>query len=186
MAPAVAAAIFLAGCSTYLGGSRPPDPAELAAPGWIYVANVPYIAQREDQDCGAAALAMVLAHWKAVQGLDEVRAACPPIPGRGIEVGALRAFAKKKGLRTYLFDGEFKVFEDELARGRPVLVGMGKRTLGGPVSHFEVVVGYNPGRGLVMTHDPALGTRVNDEAGFREEWKLAAYLTLVVFRPPND
>ena len=179
---ALAAVLILAGCSTYLGSSRPSDPAKLLEPGWIAVTNVPYIAQREDKDCGVAALAMVLAHWKKVQGIDEVREACPPDPERGIEVSMLRAFAKKKGLQTYVFDGEFKVFEDELSRGRPVLVGMGKPTLGGPVSHFEVVVGYNPERGLVMTLDPALGVRVNDEAGFREEWRLAEYLTLVIFR----
>jgi hypothetical protein len=37
-----------------------------------------------------------------------------------------------------------------------------------------------------MTHDPALGARVNEEAGFLEEWDLAQCLTLVIFRPAND
>ena len=179
---AALAALVLAGCSTYLGGSRPIDPSELAAPGWIAVTNVPHIAQRDDLDCGAAALAMVLVHWKAVQGIDDVLAACPPAPERGIEAGALRDFARKSGLEAYLIEGDFKVFEKELARGRPVLVGMFKRTLGGVVTHFEVVVGYHPERRLVATIDPSLGSRVNDEAGFSEEWDLAKRLTLVVFR----
>ena len=179
---AALAALVLAGCSTYLGGSRPIDPSELAAPGWIAVTNVPQIAQREEMDCGAAALASVLAHWKVVQGIEEVRTACPPDPERGIEAGALRDFARKKGLQAYLIEGDFKVFEKELARGRPVLVGMFKRTLGGLVTHFEVVVGYHPGRKLVATLDPSLGARVNDETGFDEEWELAKRLTLVVFR----
>ena len=165
-----------------MGGSRALDPSELAAPGWIIAADVPHIAQREDMDCGAAALASVLVHWKAVEGIDEVRAGCPPDPDRGIDAGALRDFAKKKGLQAFLFEGDFKVFEKELARGRPVLVGMFKRTLGGLVTHFEVVVGYHPERKLVATLDPSLGARVNDESGFGEEWGLAKRLTLVIFR----
>jgi len=173
-------ALFLSGCATYLGGSRPPDPAELAAPGWIVVENVPYIAQVEDLDCGPAALAMVLVHWKAADGIDEVRAACPPDPVRGTEAAALRAFARRKGLQAHLIEGDFRDFEKELARGHPVLVGMLKRTLGGLVTHFEVVVGYHPERALVLTLDPALGARVNNASGFKEEWDLAKRLTLVV------
>ena len=182
MMSAALATLVLAGCSTYLGGSRPVEPSELAAPGWIAVTNVPYIAQAEDLDCGAAALAMVLVHWQAVRGIEEVRAACPPNPEWGIEAGALRDFARKRGLEAYLIEGDFKVFEKELARGRPVLVGMFKRTLGGLVTHFEVVVGYHPDHKLVATLDPSLGVRVNDESGFTEEWGLAKRLTLVVFR----
>jgi ABC-type bacteriocin/lantibiotic exporter with double-glycine peptidase domain len=180
--PAALVLLVLAGCSTYLGGSRPIGPAEMASPGWVAAPDVTYIAQREDLDCGAAALAMVLAHWKAVEGIDEVRDACPPDPERGIEAGALRDFAKKKGLEAFLIEGDFKVFEKELARGRPVLVGMFKRTVGGLVTHFEVVVGYHPERRLVATLDPSLGARVHDESGFGEEWDLAKRLTLVVFR----
>lgn len=154
----------------------------MAAPGWIIAADVPHIPQQEDLDCGAAALASVLMYWKAVDGIDEVLAGCPRDPERGIEAGALRDFAKKKGLQAFVFEGDFKVFEKELARGRPVLVGMFKRTLGGLVTHFEVVVGYHPELKLVATLDPSLGPRVNDEKGFGEEWDLAKRLTLVVFR----
>ena len=179
---AALAALALAGCSTYLGGSRPIDPSDLMEPGWIVVTHVPQVAQGEETDCGAAALAMVLMHLKAVQGIEEVLAACPPDPERGIEAGALRDFAKRKGLQAYLIEGDFNLFEKELARGRPVLVGMFKRTLGGLVTHFEVVVGYHPGRKLVATIDPSLGARVNDESGFEEEWDLAKRLALVVFR----
>jgi len=180
--PVAAAALVLAGCSTYLGGSRPIDPSDLAAPGWIAATNVPYIAQQEDLDCGVAALAMMLLHWKAVQGIEEVRAACPPDPERGTEAGALRDFAKVRGLQAFVIEGDFEVIEKELARGRPVLVGMFKRTLGGLVTHFEVVVGYHPGLKLVATLDPSLGPRVNDESGFDEEWGLAKRVALVVFR----
>jgi ABC-type bacteriocin/lantibiotic exporter with double-glycine peptidase domain len=184
--PAALALLILAGCSTYLGGSRPIDPTELSSPGWIAAPDVAYIAQREDLDCGAAALAMVLAHWKVVEGIDDVRAACPPDPERGIEAGTLRDFAKKMGLQAFLFEGDVEVFEKELARGRPVLVGMLKRTMTGLVTHFEVVVGVHPGRKLVATLDPALGARLHDESGFEEEWDLAKRLTLVVFRLKSD
>jgi len=179
-------ALVLAGCSTYLGGSRPLEPSELAAPGWIVAPDVPHVPQGGDVDCGAAALASVLMHWKAVEGIEEVLAACPPDPECGIEAGALRDFAKKKGLQAFVIEGDFKVFEKELTRGRPVIVGMIKRTTGGLVTHFEVVVGYHPGRRLVATLDPSLGARVNDETGFGDEWDPAKRLTLVVFRLKAD
>ena len=105
-----------------------------------------------------------------------------------LEDALLSAYKKTPGAAKYArvdmdrHSGDFKVFERELARGRPVLVGMLKRTLGGLVTHFEVVVGYHPVLKLVATLDPSLGARVNDETGFDEEWELAKRLTLVVFR----
>ena len=150
------ALLALAGCSTYLGGSRPLEPSELAAPGWIIAANVPHIPQRADLDCGAAALASVLVHWRAVEGIDEVLAACPPDPERGIEAGALREFAKKKGLEAFLIEGDFKGLRKELAGGGPCswACSSGRSA---DSSRFEVVVGYHPGRKLVATLDPSPG-----------------------------
>ncbi len=168
----IAAAAAVTGCTAYLGGSRPAG--EFDGPGWIAAPNVPYFAQQQEKDCGAAALAMVLARWRADIGPGEVRAACQPDPEKTITAGVLRDYARSLGLKSWVFEGDFKVFEDELAKGNPVLVGMVKPTVAGYVTHYEVVVAFRPERRQVVTHDPALGRRVYDEAAFLAEWDLLA------------
>jgi ABC-type bacteriocin/lantibiotic exporter with double-glycine peptidase domain len=168
----IAGAVAFAGCTAYVGGSRPVD--ALDGPGWIAVESVPYFAQQQEKDCGAAALAMVLARWRADLDLDKIRASCQPDPEKSITAGVLRDYARSLGLKAWVFAGDFKVFEDELAKGNPVLVGMVKPTVTDFVTHYEVVVAFHPDRRRIVTHDPALGRRVYDEAAFLAEWDLLA------------
>lgn len=162
------------GCSSYVGRSRPVEPDEIAGPGWISIRDLPYFAQEQEKDCGAAALAMVLARWKKAAGVEEVRAACQPDAEKSITAGVLRDHARSLGLKAYVFEGDFAVFEKELANGNPVIVGMVKPTVTAFVTHYEVVVGFHPESRRVATHDPALGRRVYDEAAFLAEWDLLA------------
>jgi ATP-binding cassette subfamily C protein/competence factor transporting protein len=175
-------AVAGAGCSSYLGSARAFDPAGLEEPGWIAARGVTYIAQQEEMDCGAAAMAMVLVHWKAASGFEDVRASMKFDADAGANVGEMRKTARGRGLEAFLIEGDFRVFEKELSRKRPVIVGMVKRHLHGFFTHYEVVVGYHPERKLVVTLDPGAGWRVNDETGFLEEWEPAKRLTLVIFR----
>lgn len=170
------------GCTSYLGSARTFDPGWLAEPGWISAKVVTFIPQQEEMDCGAAAMAMVLRHWDSTTGIDDVRVSMKFDADRGANVGEMRAFAKSRGMEAFLIEGDFKVFEKELSRGRPVIVGMVKRHLHGFFTHYEVVVGYHPVRRLIVTLDPAAGWRVNGEEGFLEEWEPAKRLALVIFR----
>jgi hypothetical protein len=65
-------ACFLAsGC--YLGSARSTTPAELASEGgWEVIETVPEVRQLAHEDCGAAALAMVLNYWGRPVTLDEI------------------------------------------------------------------------------------------------------------------
>ena len=65
------------GC--YLGSARDATPATLAAvaeaDGWEKIEGVPVVRQIERQDCGAAALAMVLDYWGLQVTRDQINAA---------------------------------------------------------------------------------------------------------------
>jgi ABC-type bacteriocin/lantibiotic exporter with double-glycine peptidase domain len=183
---AILLALVSAGCS-YLGTAEDFDPADLdREDGWIAVKGVPVILQKQDEDCGAAALAMALEYWRVPTSLEDVARECPPVPKDGIKAGALRDCAREKGLQPFLFHGAFTDFEKELSRGRPVIVGLIKPYVNGGLTHFEVVVGVHPRKEIVVTLDPAHGWRRNSYEGFLTEWEPARRLTLVLLKPPPD
>ncbi len=180
------AGLVTAGCA-YTGGARDFSPAELdREPGWIAVRGVPEIRQRKPEDCGIAALAMVLAYGKAPATTDEIEAACPAAPGKGSRAGDLRDFARRKGLRAYLVRGVPEDFPRELARGRPVLVGLIQPYAAAVLSHYVVVVAWHPERRILVMMDPARGCRRIGWEDFLREWDPAQRLMLVVFPVPGE
>ena len=173
-----------AGCS-YLGTAEDADPEELKREdGWIALRDIPVVLQESEEDCGAAAMAMALAHWRVEASLDSVVRDCPPKPGEGIKAGALRDYARSLGFQAFLFHGTWTDFEKELSQGRPVVVGLVKPHVDGGLTHFELVVGLHPEKQLVATLDPARGWRRNGYEGFLAEWEPAGRLTLVLMKIP--
>jgi ABC-type bacteriocin/lantibiotic exporter with double-glycine peptidase domain len=174
--------VLASGC--YLGSARSTTPAELAREGgWEVVEAVPDVRQVAREDCGAAALAMVLGHWGYPVTSDEVAATDPPARQRGMTATALREFAHQKGLEAFLIQGQPSDLDREIGRHRPVLVGVMKRYLFRYYPHYEVVVGINRQRQRILTLDPAHGLRVNGQDGFATEWARAGQLALVIFPP---
>jgi ATP-binding cassette subfamily B protein len=169
----------------YTGSARDASAAAIAAdPGWQVVRDVPFVRQRSDADCGAAALAMVLNYWRVPATLDEIQAVAPPTGG-GISAGALRDLARRKGLAAFVVSGTFGDLIDQIARGRPVLVGLGKPMMGGRLAaHYEVVVGIHRAKRLVLSLDPTRGLRENSAEGFAREWVPTKQVTLVIFPAP--
>lgn len=146
----------------------------------LALTGVPEIRQKAAMDCGAAALAMVLAHLGRPAVPEAIATACQADPVRGIAAGRLRDHAKSLGFESYVIPGNFQDLHRELSMGRAVIAGMIKLTLGGPIQHYEVVVGYHPAEGTVVTLDPARGLRRYDVQGFFTEWQRAACVTIVV------
>jgi hypothetical protein len=98
---------LMAAGSSYLGSARSFDPRTLdPEPGWLAVRTVPLILQEGAEDCGLAALTMVLAYWDHPVCRDQVLRASPANPGAGIRAGDLREFAKTCGVRAYLIHGD--------------------------------------------------------------------------------
>ena len=101
------------GC--YTGAARTVSPADLARdPGWLIVRGVPFVEQRAENDCGAAALAMVLRYWGLPVGQT---AMTPAHPQRGLRAGELRDFARGRGMEAFVVQGQLPDLWAEMRAG---------------------------------------------------------------------
>lgn len=146
---------------------------------------VPEVRQVAREDCGAAALAMVLGYWGRPGTRKEIAAASTPGPAPGIAAADLRDFARRQGLEAFVIEGRLDDLEREIRRRHPVVVGMMKRYGQRAYPHYEVVVGLDRSSPRVLTLDPASGLRVNSREGFVAEWAAARQLALVIFPPSS-
>jgi len=179
VAALVASCVLATGCG-YVGSAKPIDPVEFELDtGWVSVRNIQYQAQKGDNDCGAACLAMVLTHWGLASTPEEIAAACPPFE-EGYRAGSLRDLVRKRGFKGFLIHGTIEDLVTELKAGRPVIVGLVKPYINGGLTHYEVVVAVNPSKKMVATLDPARGPRQNTYEGLLQEWEPAGTLTLIV------
>jgi hypothetical protein len=182
----LALALVASGC--YAGSARSVPASNLGTmardPAWQIVRDVPFVAQQTTRDCGPAALAMVLAYFR----VPAATAARPEFAGGDVRAGTLRDVARAQGLEAFVVSGTFEDLFAQVGRGRPVLVGLAKPlalTGGRALAHYEVVIGLNRSKGLVLSLDPASGLRENTLEGFAREWAPTRQVTLVVF-PKGD
>ena len=179
---ALAVVAALAGC--YHGTARMVSPGDLDRDrGWVVVSGLRLIRQTAERDCGAAALAMMLHHWSVPASADEILRAVHIASGHGITVGALRDFARLKGLTAFVIKGELADLVNEVGRNRPVLVGLVQRVGDRALSHYEVVAGINQTTRHVLLLDPARGLSQDGFDGFAAEWDRAGRPTLVIVPP---
>jgi ABC-type bacteriocin/lantibiotic exporter with double-glycine peptidase domain len=177
----------LGGCQlSYTGGARVVTPAQLDG-GWLRAAPTPVVRQTAEADCGLAALAMIAGAWGQTWTVAELLETARPTD-KGIKLGVLRDLARARGLDAYAIAGTHADIERELAKGRPVMIGVllpFERDRAR--SHYEVVVALDPRDGTVVTLDPASGRYLKRSKQVLEtEWKPAQHATLVVVgtRPP--
>lgn len=173
------------GCASYQGHERTAHDRHVAAEvGWVRLDSVPLVRQRAAWDCGLAALTMVLRYWSIAPDVASFEALtrAAVLEGRSIRAGELRSLARAHGAQAFLFHATLQDLETELGRGRPVLVGEQKATLGGAVPHYAVVIGVHPASQRVLLLDPALGLRENSYVHFEEEWASTGRLALLVVR----
>jgi ABC-type bacteriocin/lantibiotic exporter with double-glycine peptidase domain len=177
----------LAACHLpYAGGARPAD-ATVIDENWHRAAPTPVVLQRERADCGLAALSMMAGSWGQTWPVTQLARDVPPATA-GIRLGALRDYARTHGLLAYAVRGTHDDLMFELARRRPVLLGLvlpfaRDRAL----AHFEVVVAIDRRDGTVVTLDPATGKQMRRTRDVLEtEWKAAGYATLVVVGTAGD
>lgn len=171
-----------AGCRLPPGdGAKPVTTTDLGKRPWLRAGKTPVVVQREENDCGPAALAMVAGAWGRQWTLDDLEKTLHPV-GQGVRLGAMRDFARSRGLEAFAIKGTRADLEHELRLGRPVLLGLVL-----PVdkehnrTHYEVAVAIDPRTGDIVTIDPASGEMQQRPANiFDLEWKTAGYATLVV------
>lgn len=180
-------AVTSLGCAGYASTAKEAEPSKLASEGdWIIVPRFPLVLQRGSKDCGAAALSAVLAYFGKQSSPESIEASSGRI-GERLSAGELEAYARRAGLSSFVFFGTMKDVVYELGHGRPVLVGLGKPIAEKKaVAHYEVVVGYEPKKRLVLLLDPGRGWQVDTLDGFAREWAVSRGVTLVAFLPQRD
>ncbi len=164
----------LAACST-----TPYDP-DLPEPGTVLIRDLDPVRQRASGECGPACLATVLAAWEEPAALADLVRACPPKPGGGVTAAALRDEAKRRGLHAFVVRATLDEVERHVAQGRPLIVGVIRRSLFHAWSHYEVVAGLHRERGYVVLIDPSAGWIRQPTEAFLEEWSRAGRILIVV------
>lgn len=175
----VAVCLLAAGCGHGGFGSRVRPEQD---PRWLFLADVPFVAQQQQMDCGAAALAMALGHGGHRTSVAEIASVVAADPDKGIFAGRLRDYARRRGFEAYLIAGTWDDLTTELGRGHPVLVGLVKTANRRKFSHYEVVIGVRRDGTRIITLDPASGRRERSAKKFLAEWAPAEYAALVVWR----
>jgi ABC-type bacteriocin/lantibiotic exporter with double-glycine peptidase domain len=172
--------VAIGGC--YHGSAQNISRTELTrARGWMVVTpDIHLVRQTSDNQCGAAALAMVLQRWAVPASSEEIFAAIPVEKGHGLAAGALRDFARGKGLQAFVIKGEVADLLKEVGANRPVLVGLVQRYSDRARAHYEVVAGINPTTRSILLLDPGRGLRQDGYDGFAAEWEAAGRMALVV------
>jgi ABC-type bacteriocin/lantibiotic exporter with double-glycine peptidase domain len=172
--------MFTACAIPYRGGARSVQPTQIDD-GWVRAAPTPVVKQRQQTDCGLAALAMVAGAWGRHWTLDDLSHRLPP-GDHGIKLRNLRDLARERGLEAYAIKATREDIRKELVQGRPVLLGLmlphdRKRNR----SHYEVAIALDPRDGTVVTIDPATGEWMKRAPKVLDiEWKAAGYAALVV------
>jgi predicted double-glycine peptidase len=171
-----------AGCATSHGNSTPAQTVASEGGGqWKMVQNIPLVRQSSGDDCGAAALASVVSYWGYPASVQSIEAALGRTDHR-LQAGDMEAYARSVGLRSYVFYGTMKDVVHELERGRPVIVGLGKMIEDKKaLSHYEVVVGWEPQQKRVLLLDPARGFSTSSLDDFAKEWAVSKAVTMVTF-----
>jgi hypothetical protein len=148
----------------------------------VELSSVPFIAQDTDQ-CGPAALAMVLSYADVPTELAEARAAVY-LPGRkGSVQPEFPAAIRQRGLIPHVLHPDFGALRQELESGRPVLVF---QNLGGwmlPRWHYAVVVGYDRGADQVILRSGRHRRHIVSRREFLTSWKRGGGWAYSVLRP---
>jgi ABC-type bacteriocin/lantibiotic exporter with double-glycine peptidase domain len=175
-------ALLALGC--YTGTAHDTDLGALQRErGWVLV-DVPMVQQRGTTDCGSAALASVLAYWGRPTSVEAIDRGIQRRAGARASTADLEHYARERGLHAFTFFATPDDLRYELEHGRPVIVGVAKPYAPGEArAHFEVVVGYQPAHGRVVTFDPARGVRDNELRGFLAEWEPTGRVALVTAPP---
>lgn len=166
-------------CGAQYSGQARDLPAHTLAqePGWSFVPELRGVRQVTEKDCGAAALASVLQYWKVATDLETLAG---QLGNERATMGELRDLSRKYGMKAFVVPGTWDDLAHEVAKQRPVVIGLiqphGKESL----THYEVVVGIHANQQRVATFDPARGFRVRTWNALLAEWQPAKNVALVL------
>jgi ABC-type bacteriocin/lantibiotic exporter with double-glycine peptidase domain len=158
----------------FLGRATQSAPQESAGI-WL---DVPFVKQTED-GCGSGVISMVLQYWSA-HGvrIDSQRADAAAIQkqlysrkARGIFASSMESYLKVSGFRVFPLDGNWNDLQEQLKKGRPLIVSLQPENGGAPL-HYVVVTGIDWQSGAVFINDPARGKLLRmGRADFEQQWR---------------
>jgi NHLM bacteriocin system ABC transporter peptidase/ATP-binding protein len=119
--------------------------------------RTPTILQMEAAECGAACLAIVLAHWGRWKTLEEMRALCN-VSRDGSSAMSIARAARAEGMDVQALRMEPAHLREATL---PAIIHWG-------MNHFVVVERF--GRGRVFINDPAVGPRTVSEEDFNGQF----------------
>ncbi|HEY1270394.1 MAG TPA: C39 family peptidase [Terriglobales bacterium] len=155
----------------------------LAADRGVWL-DVPFVKQ-EKNGCGAASIAMVMQYWQrqghvaAEGGADaaQIQKSLYSARAHGIYASDIEAYFRAHGFKTFAFQGRWTDLQEQLQRGRPLMVAL--KPGRGPL-HYVVAAGVDMGQDVVLKNDPAERRLLKQERSeFESEWKAAGYWTLL-------
>ena len=141
--------------------------------------GVPFVKQK-DRFCGPAAMASVLEYYGDDITQEEVAEKVYTPKLEGALISDMENFARERGFRTEVVNGDMNALENEIDAGVPVilLVDRGKWIVSVP--HYYVVYGYDLEKGVVIVNtgdDSGVAMPFNRLEG---EWEKMNRLMLIV------
>ena len=156
--------------------------AEAPAALWI---DVPFVAQPRE-GCGAASVAMLMQYWAGKQGtaasadsdVARIQHALYAPREHGIPAAAMGEYLRQHGFKAFAFAGKWSDLEEQVAKGRPLIVAL--RPRGQSELHYVVIDGVDSARGLVTMNDPADRKLLSEErTRFEKDWSATHNWTLL-------
>ncbi len=169
--------LLLAGCATpQTDILRQAWPVSLPVQARL---ELPFVAQA-DQQCGPAALAMVLAHAGRPVALATLSAQVF-VPARGGSLQAeMLAAARRHERLSVVLPPRLDAVLAEVAAGRPVIVLQNLALPIAPRWHYAVVVGYDQARGEIVLHSGTHASLALPLAVFERTWARSERWAMVV------
>lgn len=160
------------------------------SPGlWL---DVPFVKQQVD-GCGSASIAMVMQYWLHQQNqpsdpaadAGNIQRVLYSPQAHGIYASDLERYLQQHGFGTFTFRGDWNDLQHHLAKGRPLIVALQPGSRNAPL-HYEVVVGIEGDRKIILANDPAERKLLKqDWPAFERQWSAAGKWTLLAVPQPE-
>lgn len=146
------------------------------------IANVPFYPQEPDR-CGPSVLAEALNFWNADVEPDKIASEVYSKSAKGTLDTDLLFYARKRGFKAQIYEGNIKDLEQKIDSGLPLIVMVDYGFWVYQKAHFMLVVGY--GKDFVIANSGRERLKYISKGEFMRTWKRANYDTLLV-EPGNE
>ena len=180
----IAALLMAASLSACAGSMRPPLIANDGIEAGTLLTSVPFHPQAARDDCGPAALAMMLG-WSGIETDPLKLAPAVYTPGRHGTLQADIVQAGRRSGRLVVAIDSFKDLLAELDAGHPVLVLQNLGLQRWPVWHYAVVIGYDLDRRSIVLHSGKTEQLEMSFQAFDASWRSPGRWGLTITPPEH-